>query len=99
MIELAIPRRAEKVKLTPRLFPRSPRSPPRKANPKIRPIWNMMIDLLLFRTSSCEAFAESERTSPPTIARQLETDATSPMRKLVIGLIFPQIPILNIPDF
>lgn len=38
MKELAIPRRAEKVKLTQRLFPRSQRSPPRKANQRMRPI-------------------------------------------------------------
>ncbi len=97
--ELAIPRRAEKVKLTQRLFPRSQRSPPRRVNPRIRPVWKRMIDRLLFFASSWEAFAESERTSPHTTARQLDTDATSPMRKLESGLIFPQIQKLSIPDF
>lgn len=43
--------------------------------------------------------AERERTSPPTTARQLETDAISPMRKAVIGVIVPPIPRFRIPDF
>jgi hypothetical protein len=40
-----------------------------------------------------------DKTNPPTIARQLETEAMRPIIKLVIGVVCPPIPRLRIPDF
>lgn len=48
IIELSIPRILEKVKLTPSLFPRRPRSPPRSVNPISRPVWKKKIAFLFF---------------------------------------------------
>ena len=48
---------------------------------------------------SCEILAESDNTNPPTIARQVETEAIRPIMKLVAGVILPPIPRFNMPDF
>ena len=48
---------------------------------------------------SWDILAESERTRPPTIARQLETEAISPMRRLVVAVVFSPMPKLSSPDF
>jgi len=48
---------------------------------------------------SLETVADSERTSPPTIARQVETEAIRPIIKLVTGVVVPPMPRFNIPDF
>ena len=57
------------------------------------------IKVFVSLTLSSEIFADNESTSPPTIARQLETEAISPMIKLVAGVTLPPIPRFNNPDF
>lgn len=92
------PNIAENMKLTPNVLPISPSIPPNIANPASRPTWKRRKGFLFF-LSSCTTFAESERTRPPTIARQLERDAIIPMRKPVTGVTAPPIPRFRIPDF
>lgn len=94
----AIPSIEEKNKLIPIAFPMSPRIPPKNANPSIRPEWKRIIELFHF-VPLYHICAESESINPPTIARQLETDATSPTIKLVVGVILPFTEKLRIPDF
>ncbi len=53
----------------------------------------------LFHISSFAIFAERESMSPPTTARQLETEAVSPIIIALTGDIVPPIPILRIQDF
>ncbi len=48
---------------------------------------------------SWDILAESERTRPPTMARQLETEAIRPMRKLVVAVVCSPMPKLRRPDF
>jgi len=88
----------EKNKLIPIAFPTRPRIPPRKANPSIRPEWKRIIEAfhLVPLFPIC---AESDSMSPPTIARQLETDATSQTIKLVAGVMVPLTENLRMPDF
>lgn len=77
---------------------RAPRSHPRKPNQRILAAWKRTIFLVSF-TLSWEAFAVSERTRPPTRARQLDTEAMRPMIKLVTGVTQLPMPKLSMPDF
>ena len=88
----------EKNKLIPIAFPISPSIPPKNAKPSIRPEWKRMIELFPF-APLYHICAESESMRPPTIARQLEIDATSPTIKLVVGVMLPLTEKLRIPDF
>lgn len=78
--------------------PSAPRSHPSIPKPSILAVWKRIIFFLSLMVS-WEAFADSERTSPPTTAKQLDTEATRPMIKLVTGVTCPPIPKLRIPDF
>lgn len=96
--EAISPRIAVKVKLMPIAPPSAPNSPPKRAKLTSRPAWKS-IKVLVSLILSCEILAERESTSPPTIARQVETEAISPIKKLAIGVICPPMPIFKIPDF
>lgn len=48
---------------------------------------------------SCDIFAERDNTRPQTTARQLDTDAMRPIKKLVTDVTCPPIPKLRMPDF
>ncbi len=99
-LDAIIPSIAENIKLTPIALPKRPSNPPSRANPASLPPWNNInCFLLVFVFSSCEIFAESDRISPPTIAKQLETEAIRPIIKLVVGVVAPPIPRFKMPDF
>jgi hypothetical protein len=96
-IDAAKPSIAVNVKLIPIAFPTAPRTPPSRAKLTNLPIWKRT-KFFLSLTLSCDTLAERERTSPPTIARQVETEAMSPMIKLVTGVVAPPNPRLRTPD-
>ncbi len=87
-----------KVGLIPIAFHKAPNTPPSKAKPRILPAWKR-VKVFLSLNVSCPTVADNERTSQPTTARQLETEAIRPMRKLVVGVTLPQKPKLRMPDF
>lgn len=89
---------AVKVELMPIACHKVPNTPPSNAKPRILPAWKR-VKVFLSLNVSCPTVAESERTSQPTTARQLETEAIRPIRKLVVGVTFPQKPKLRMPDF
>jgi hypothetical protein len=89
---------AEKRKFIPIAFPIIPSSPPKRAKPSILELWKRIIEVFPC-TPWLPNCADRERMSPPTTARQLETDAMSQSIKLVVGVMLPSMEKLRMPDF
>ena len=82
----------------PMVLPIDPRIPPKIAKLANLPVWKrkkVLVSLIL----SSDILAESDKTSPPTMARHEETEAISPTMKLVTGVVVPPMPIFKRSDF
>ena len=69
------------VPLREKAEPAAPITPPNTKKDMILPMWNIICGLILCPSLAYEA--DMERSSPPTTAMQVESDATMPMRKAV----------------